>query len=181
MGGLDASSQFPEFLAGSRVPFEVRASDEDPETWGTRRRYSSCGSPLVPPVATTASGDLRTPWEQERQKHLRREHTSRKGQEGQEKKEEKERRSKGTFLRDVAFAGHHAYVTLREGHVRAYNTIRGVIPPSPLEHLFSFTVTAIVPVVMNFVPRSSFAIFSIGVLSKAMSFLNCTRVHIFKS
>lgn len=58
----------------------------------------------------------------------RREHTPRKGQE-----EGRERDGvRGAFLRDVALAGHHAYVTLREGHVRAYNTIRGVIPPSPL-------------------------------------------------
>jgi hypothetical protein len=79
--------------------------------------------------------------------------------EKQEEIEERKRRSRGAFLRDVAFAGHHAYVTLREGHVRAYNTIRGVIPPSPLGHLFSFTVAVVVPVVVNFVPRSSFAVF----------------------
>lgn len=48
------------------------------------------------------------------------------------RREKRKRGSRGAFLRDVAFAGHHAYVTLREGHVRAYNTIRGVIPPSPL-------------------------------------------------
>lgn len=81
-----------------------------------------------------------------------------RGKRDRRKKEEKERGSRGAFLRDVAFAGHHAYVTLREGHVRAYNTIRGVIPPSPLGHLFSFTVAAVVPVVVNFVPRSSFAV-----------------------
>lgn len=48
----NTAARFAEFLSGSRVSFEVEASDEDPAARGTRRRYSSCGSPLVPPVAT---------------------------------------------------------------------------------------------------------------------------------
>jgi len=94
------------------------------------------------------------------------------------KKEEKERESRGAFLRDVAFAGHHAYVTLREGHVRAYNTIRGVIPPSPLGHLFSFIVADVVPVVMNFVPCSSFAVSQPMFSLKPRAFLK-TYPHAF--
>lgn len=39
------------------------------------------------------------------------------------RRERREGVLEGAFLRDVAFASHHAYVTLREGHVRAL-TIR---------------------------------------------------------
>lgn len=118
-----------------------------------------------------ASGDLRTLREEERQGNSRREHTPRKGHERRER-----RGSRGAFLRDVAFAGHHAYVTLREGHVRAYNTIRGVIPPSPLPDTSSTSTSTSpsspLPWTLFLVPRLSIGDPSIP-RSSIHSFLKC--------
>lgn len=96
---------------------------------GGLRRYSSCGSPLVPSVAMGERWPPYPTGERKTRKLEKRAHAE-KGAWGT-RREKRKRGSRGAFLRDVAFAGHHAYVTLREGHVRAYNTIRGVIPPSP--------------------------------------------------
>lgn len=150
---------------------------------GGLRRYSSCGSPLVPPVAM---GERWPPYPtggRKTRKLEKRAHAE-KGAWGT-RREKRKRGSRGAFLRDVAFAGHHAYVTLREGHVRAYNTIRGVIPPSPplslsLGHLFNFNFTvAIVPVVVNFVPSS--AVFRSAIppfcVAECTFFLKCRYVH----
>lgn len=75
-----------------------------------------------------ASGDLRG---RKKDSGILGEESTRR-ERGRRDKKRRKRGSRGAFLRDVAFAGHHAYVTLREGHVRAYNTIRGVIPPRVL-------------------------------------------------
>lgn len=127
-----------------------------------------------------ASGDLRTLREEERRVNSRREHESRerRHEEGQEERGEREESRCVPAWRSFRRPSRICYPP-RGTRIRAHNTIRGVIPPSPLPDTSS-TSTSTSPSsplswTLFLVPRFPLSFWSATPPSGVHSFLKLTR------